>query len=748
MRVLSIAAAAALVLLASGPALAQPAAGPPADTTAVANLRAFATLYGTARFFYPGDEAEETDWNRLAVLGAQRVRDARTRDELEQALAGVFGPIAPAIRVFSAGQEPLPKPVPADTAGLRLVAWQHLGVGLGPSMVYRSVRLNRETRVSAPTSSGGAGMAGQFAEATSLRGRRVRLRARVRSEGAAAQLWLRADRPDGQSGFFDNMADRPVRASEWTIATIEGMVDADAESVVFGALAVGEGVAGFDAFTLEVEDGGGWTPVDIENAGFEDSADAPLGWQSGSPGYTASVESGAAEGARALQIASVEAEAETIRGPIFAEHAAPGETVALDLGRGLFARIPLALWSQDGQTLPVAPAGPLAALRADLAAATDAGARRLADVVVAWSVFQHFYPYFDLAGTDWNAALSEALAGTLDAGSDDAQCRVLRRLVAGLRDGHGYVGCDGLAPQGFTPFTVAVVGGAPTVIATVDSVHVRPGDIVLSFDGVAAGDMIRDEEALASGSPQWVRSRAESKFGVGPLGSVANVVLDRNGQRLEIDAERTLPYPPDEARPEPFSELRPGVLYADLTRLDDEAFALHLDALAAARAVVFDLRGYPMLSPDVLTHLSDRTLHSARFKVPRTIRPNQTRPLAPDTVGRWVLPPQAPRFAGRVAFVTDARAISYSESLLGIVEAYGLGEIVGAPTAGANGNVNPFKLPSGTRLSWTGMRVDKHDGSPHHLVGIRPTVPAERTRAGVAAGRDEVLERAVAVVTE
>jgi C-terminal processing protease CtpA/Prc len=41
------------------------------------------------------------------------------------------------------------------------------------------------------------------------------------------------------------------------------------------------------------------------------------------------------------------------------------------------------------------------------------------------------------------------------------------------------------------------------------------------------------------------------------------------------------------------------------------------------------------------------------------------------------------------------------------------------------------------------MKVLKHDGSQHHGIGILPTVPVSRTRAGVAAGRDEVLERAL-----
>jgi C-terminal processing protease CtpA/Prc len=98
------------------------------------------------------------------------------------------------------------------------------------------------------------------------------------------------------------------------------------------------------------------------------------------------------------------------------------------------------------------------------------------------------------------------------------------------------------------------------------------------------------------------------------------------------------------------------------------------------------------------------------------------------------------------AFLTGGRAISYAESCLGIVERYRLAEIVGGPTAGTNGNVNPFLLPVGYAVSWTGMKVLKHDGSPHHGVGIRPTIAVERTRRGAAEGRDEVLERGCAAV--
>ena len=49
-------------------------------------------------------------------------------------------------------------------------------------------------------------------------------------------------------------------------------------------------------------------------------------------------------------------------------------------------------------------------------------------------------------------------------------------------------------------------------------------------------------------------------------------------------------------------------------------------------------------------------------------------------------------------------------------------------------------------MTFTGMKVLKHDGAQHHGIGIRPTVPVAPTRKGLAAGRDEVVERALETV--
>jgi len=86
---------------------------------------------------------------------------------------------------------------------------------------------------------------------------------------------------------------------------------------------------------------------------------------------------------------------------------------------------------------------------------------------------------------------------------------------------------------------------------------------------------------------------------------------------------------------------------------------------------------------------------------------------------------------------------------MGYVADLKLATIIGGTTAGTNGNVAAFTVPSGFGVYFTGMRVTGHDGqAQHHLVGVKPNIPLEPTIAGVRAGRDELLEKALAVLRQ
>ncbi|MBK8233246.1 MAG: hypothetical protein IPK72_22395 [Candidatus Eisenbacteria bacterium] len=198
-----------------------------------------------------------------------------------------------------------------------------------------------------------------------------------------------------------------------------------------------------------------------------------------------------------------------------------------------------------------------------------------------------------------------------------------------------------------------------------------------------------------------------------------------------------------ESRRPRIADLGHGFLYLDAARIDDAAFRGSLPALAAARGVVVDCRGYPGgLTPRWLEHWLTAPAKSPQWHVPVDRAPDRT--ARTFTVRDWTITPQAPRITAPTVFLTDAQAISRAETYLSIVRHAGIGKILGAPTAGTNGNILPFTLPGGLRVTITGMKVRTQDGAPFHGIGIEPDIAVAPTSAGIQSGRDEVLEAGIA----
>ncbi len=712
-------------------------------------LRAFAKLYGYMRYFHPSDQAAQIDWDAFAIYGAGEMIDRPNGQSLKSTLERLFHPIAPTLRIYAEGETPPETVPPPNAAALKTTAWQHRGLGQDEQGLYISARSHFPKTLYARSRSG-FGTVTQWTDAAPFRGKEVRLRAAVRAQtdrkGHQAQLWLRVDRIDGNRGFFDNMSDRPIVSQAWQAYEITGTVAQDAEKIYFGCLLLGYGTAWVDGFELAVrEPGQPWEPVAIANPGFE-KADLPEGWSAHSEGYAyrAIEVDDAPQGRQSLKI---ERMTHRRTAKLFDRAPSPGEKLDKPLGAGLRCRAPLALYFDEKGTLGSPEGGAFKQLQARIKAEDqEPRARRAADAIIAWNAFQHFYPYFDQIDADWDRELTLALERMLEAKDEDDALKTLRLMTAALQDGHAQVAGNRTGRFGMLPIRLTWAEGQLVVTAS-ERDDIQAGDSVLAIDGAPAAKVLAQIERYVSGSPQWRRQYALRELSWGRLGERVQLRVRRDGRVIETALTRGKVMPPPEFTRPVHTEIRPGVHYVDLTRVKKRTLIAKTAELSAANGVVFDLRGYPRNTHFILQHLIDQPVRSAHWKIPLIVYPDQAEPVGyGGDEERWTLTPAEPRFKGRIVFLTDARAISYAESILGIVEHYRLGDIVGQPTAGANGNVNQFWLPGGYQVAWTGMRVVKHDGSQHHLVGIQPTVPAARTIKGIAEGRDELLEKALTLL--
>ena len=432
----------------------------------------------------------------------------------------------------------------------------------------------------------------------------------------------------------------------------------------------------------------------------------------------------------------------------------PAKPFMADLGAGVSCRVPLALYTDEKGTLPRASAkAPMPSKPPGFVPSGNDRSTRLAAVILAWNVFQHFYPYFDVIKTDWSAELRRALGRAATDSDEHAFLDTLRRLVAAVEDGHGNVGAThAAASTAFLPLLWDWIEDRLVVTRVSDDAAggPRPGDVVIKIDGRPSAEALAKQEELISGAtPQWRRHNALRSLLTGPKDTDVTLdVVSPSGVARAVRVRRTqnwlLNSGVGESRPSNVETIKPDIVYVNLGQITDKTFQDALPKLEKAKGIVFDLRGYPRLGTDPIAHIIDKPVTCAQWHIPVTLYPD--RKDMSFSFSNWQVQPKKPRFSAKVAFLTDGRAISYAETYMGIIEHYKLAEIVGGPTAGTNGNVNPFALPGGYRISWTGMKVLKHDGSRHHGLGIQPTILASRTIKGVAEGRDEVLERAIEVV--
>ncbi|MGK6351303.1 alpha/beta fold hydrolase [Parapedobacter sp. DT-150] len=114
----------------------------------------------------------------------------------------------------------------------------------------------------------------QRVDVTAYQGRSFRLQAAVKVElidtTAEAELWARVDKKDKRVGFFYNMMDKPIRKADWQVYTIEGQIDQDAESLMFGGLYSRQGRFYFDDFQLSIaSESGEFEAVAVPMGDFE-----------------------------------------------------------------------------------------------------------------------------------------------------------------------------------------------------------------------------------------------------------------------------------------------------------------------------------------------------------------------------------------------------------------------------------------------------------------------------------------------
>ncbi|WP_443937562.1 S41 family peptidase [Pedobacter sp. MW01-1-1] len=729
-------------------------------TQQIENQMAFGKFYGYVKYFYPGDDAAKIDWDKFAIYGAQKVESCKTASELKDSLNALSAVLMPGVKIMPISEKfSFPTTLtPSDISGYKEITWQHLGVGLvrNKQSIYQSARTNRPTIYKQEFN--GFGTISDLKSAADLKGKTFVFtgKAKMLSASGQGQLWLRVDRDNGTVGFFDNMNNRPIKSKNWQTFEIKGTINNDAKQVLFGAFLLNQGQFAVDDLSLKV-DGKEIYKNDFEGEEIEKEPKT-INFNTGKSSIEGVKYAFAVNTENQNKFIEISSPKNVVSEQIveikpFEKHANFGEYIEKPINNELKIVVPLVLYGTKEHTFPLVDS--VRAAQALLAInklkqeqlTVQNPYLRIGNIINTWNVFQHFFPYFDVAKTDWNADLKEALAETYNNPSDEDFSNTLKKLTAKLKDGHISVSSVKNTHSYLPQFAWKFIENNWVITSVFDkNSALKVGDIVQEINGQDSKTYFKTvNQYISSATAGYLNHRAEIASLLGPKDSKLEIQVAGNPNKMQFVRNLNggtywalLP------RQDTIKSLGNKITYISIGNAKMKKINDSLKLLKDSKAIICDLRGYPTDNTELIEYLMVKNDTSSRWmQIPQIIYPDQENKIT-YRYERWPLKAKSPHLKAKVFFLIDGQAISYAESYMSFIEHYKLATIIGQPTAGTNGNVNSISLPAGYTIRFTGMKVVKHDGSQHHGVGIIPNIYVAQTINGVKEGRDEVLERAIA----
>lgn len=744
-RNLGLCLVACLFVLPMAPAMAQPR-----SATSLERLTQVARLWGTVRYLHPYLAYKDIDWDAALVAALPRIREASTTDAyraaVQQMLAALEDPVT---QVETKGTRASAPPARATTTGLhRFVEPGILLVDF--SQVSASLSLGDVRRLTAEIS-------GELAQATAVV---LDLRTRSVSDEDLAGMWA--------SSLFESLAP----------ALVLSRIQAPAQRFVSheGYRNLGGGGTSYSStfvtLTAEAID-----PPATPRASalrtvmvFDESSNVPP---------------------LALALKAAGRARIVVEGRI--AETALVDTKAVEIGEGLVARVRLSElvpmrgwqgWRADAEVPRGARAEALALAvehaRRGWTVAPDAVAeparlpearvrrdnaysdmseptldyRQLA-VIRAWNVIHYFYPYLPLLD-DWDAVLPRLLERMEHVTTGRAYRLAIAEMMTAVADGHtrvsGHPDVDAPFGAAWMRLNVRSVEGRPVVVAMGDEERARGveiGDAVVAIGGEPVAQIVeRCRQLVTASTPTAVLNRIYQRCLLsGPPDSTTLTVEAPDGRRREVQVTRRTAQAPFTRSDAVVQRLPGDIGYVDLSRLEVADVDTMFETLRNTRGLVFDMRGYPRgtawtIAPRINTR---RTKVGASIGVPYVNASQDDNAPVTLSFGQPLppLPAGTAVYSAPTVMLIDSRAISQAEHTGLFFKAASGTTFVGTATAGANGNVTDFTVPGGLTITFTGLEIRHADGRQLQRVGLVPDIPVEPTRAGLKAGRDEVLEKAV-----
>jgi len=719
-------------------------------------LFSFAKTYGYIRYFYPGDEVADFEWDRFAWYGSDIIM--RTSNlSIDNQIRSLFSPIVASLQIENESIKirNIYQHQPIDKKNA--VYWQHFGDGKERvGYPYMSMRVNRPAR-KLPESPNDFGSIRKIIDAKKYQRKKVRLTGKIKVDALyigrpSLIISVKEFGKDRQTFSTDGQS---VISGKWVTHEVMTQLPDSIEQIALICQSVTQtGGLSFDHLLLETENNGKWQQaefVDFETVKTEELANE---WRPFGPNQDITLQKDETNNS----VVSFSRTLGTLTSlpALFDDYPEQASFLVKSVGSGWHIGFPTVMQQSNNRTIPRADTSRLNALRKSLSEIRDDDlgvsnlSTRIANIIILWNRLQHFHPDNPFSTADWESELKKAIKRSFTDKTLDDHRSTLTKMTRGLRDSHMtfYITALQRTPFYF-PFKWEWVENKLVVTKVISSeTNLKVGDIIEKVNGIPAYQYwaeIKSNVIGATEARQNFKAIEESLSGEKDS-KIQLQTLSAEGKKSTTDVTRTISEfvfnkNTDQINNlEKYQQIKPGYFYVCLSQITWDDLKTHLEELSKAKGIIFDLRGYPSWKTiEIVSHFSKDSIKALTYLTPKVIYPDRSNHAFVSNDVK-VYEPIKPLINAKRVFLTNGKAISYAEDFMQLIEYYQLATIVGDYTAGTTGSINMSYLFGGLFTAWTGKRVLKQDGTMFNGRGVKPDVVVKPTIKNIREGKDDYIE--------
>lgn len=424
---------------------------------------------------------------------------------------------------------------------------------------------------------------------------------------------------------------------------------------------------------------------------------------------------------------AVKAAVSALTGPI----GMPGERTKFQPGSSAFLDMPYAEQLYPGHEMRI-----LAAMR-------------------IWGILHYFDPYVSMLGDKWDDVLIELLPKFSQAKDAAEYHLAVAEMLARSGDG----GCsarsstlESMFGTAMASFEVRFIENQPVITRIMRPGAALPGDVIVKIDGKPVQQRIDElSRYLPASAPAAL------------LTKVAHFLLTAQSQttmtlsvRGKDNALRDVPVTlnagnqrliPVRREGETVRLINERIGYADIESLESAELDKMFEKLKNTAAIIFDLRGYPRdLALSIAARLGDRNqpVVTELFRNIVSLVGGEGHINFQQSELR-ISPAAKQRYLGKTVALIDDLSPGISGESAMCLKAANQTVLIGSAAFPVFSSVaTMFVLPGNIKVYFSGQIPRWPGGGLLYPEGVKPDVEVRPTIAGIRAGKDEVLDAAIA----